>query len=207
MAFALFLGLSVSLWAQVPAGERLSQRMEARAGETCLICNRPVQSGDVAYLAGGQRAALHAAECCEGPFLAQPARHMAKMRPNDILFSGTANIGLPAAWLWPGLYLLLGLATGGFCAHAAVRKGRPPIRWFFTGLILPVAACIFLAFFSPPADSPALPAGLRKVPKTREPARCPGCGRENHPAATDCAACGAEMVPTAVSEVRTARAS
>lgn len=204
VGLAVFLA---SVLVPLPAAERLSEPMPARNGETCLVCNQAVGETDVAYLAGGQRVAMHATDQCEGEFLKRPAEYMAKLRPNDILFSHVANLGVSGVWLWPGLYVLAGLVSGSLCAHKAVQKGRPPLRWFLAGFVFSVAAYVAVCLAAPTAKSAAVPAGFRKVPLTRDPVPCAACGRQNHPAAERCADCGAALVPLVQSEVSAVRSS
>lgn len=200
----LFLLLSpVSLF----GSEKLSDRLEAREGETCLVCNGPVHKGDSAYLANGQRVALHAADCCEGEFLRKPAQFMAKTRPNDILFSGTANVGISGTWLWAVVYVLLGLGMGGLCSHTAVQKGRSPLCWFFGGFFCSIPAFVYLCTRRASELATAVPSGLGKVPLTRDPVPCPGCGYDNHPSAQRCSDCGAKLEPKSRSEVSAVRRS
>jgi ribosomal protein L40E len=49
-----------------------------------------------------------------------------------------------------------------------------------------------------------VPAGLRKIATTREPAPCPACGATNHPSAAKCLECGAALRPQTRSEVEKA---
>lgn len=175
MVYLGALVFSLLLAAPVLSQEVVSERMEAREGETCLVCNLRVGKGDAAYLVGGQRAPVHEGEC-EGELLAEPAAQMAKTRPNNILFSHTANVGIADQWIWVGVYVLIALAAGGLIAHLAIGKGRR-LR------------------------------GLGKVPLTREPVPCPGCGRFNHPSAARCNGCGGTLEPSAASEVSAVRSA
>ncbi len=97
--------------------------------------------------------------------------------------------------LWFGLYILVGLIFGGLAAGTALRKGMPPVRWFFLGMIFtaPVWAYLSICNCHGPASGRAT---------TLPPLACPKCGALNHPAARGCPACGAALTPTAVSEVR-----
>lgn len=174
----------------VSATERLSERLSAEEGETCVVCNEGVSAGDVAYHAGGQRVAVH--QACEAEFLSDPAAHVARLRPSNMIFGAETGTRIPAGWMWLGLFALLGLVFGGLCAQAAVGKGRSPGTSFLLGMFFSVPAYIYLLL---------QPAGCRRPPLTRAPAPCPGCGHANHPAASQCGDCGAPLKPSARSEV------
>ncbi len=47
-----------------------------------------------------------------------------------------------------------------------------------------------------------LPPGQWKLRLTRDPVPCPSCGGTNHPAASQCAGCGAALNPVAPSETK-----
>lgn len=188
------------------AAERFSERLPARQGETCIVCNKPVGGGDIAYLARGQRAAVHM-EDCEAVLLEEPGRHMAKMRPSSILFTSEAGAGIPGGWLLVGLWVLLGLFFGGLCAHRAVRLRRSPAACFLLGFFFSVPAYVYVCSRKPATDAARIPEGLRKVPATRDPAPCPACGHDNHPSARQCTSCGAALEPLAPSETSALRSS
>ena len=98
--------------------------------------------------------------------------------------------------LWFGLYVLAGLIFGGLAAGTALRKGMPPVRWFFLGLVFtaPVWAYLLICNCQGASES-----GREK---TLHPLACPKCGALNHPAAAGCLGCGAGLTPAAASEVR-----
>lgn len=77
------------------------------------------------------------------------------------------------AYLLIGLLALLGVMLAGFTAHRLVLKSR---------------------------GAAALPAGLGKIPATKQPVLCPMCGGENHPAARGCLHCGGTLTPLESSE-------
>jgi hypothetical protein len=191
----LLLGLTA--W----ANEHLSERMPARDGETCHICNGKVGKGDAAYLASGQRVALHAADCCEGKFLKDSQVHTASLRPNSIQAVAVAGVGLASRWMWFGIYVLAGLVFGGFTAHLAVRKGYSPAGWFLRGFVLLGGAYLYLCRKPARPGASSAPVGLAKVPLTSQPVACPACGEPNHPSASQCLACGGRMLPRVASEV------
>ena len=194
LAVLLLFGLGLA------RAERLSERMPARQGETCLVCNGKVGYGDAVYRADGQRVALHAVGC-ESAFLGNPRAYTAALRPSNALFSAGTSIGLAGYWLWTGLYVLLALVSGGLGAHFAVSKGRSPAGWFLACSLLPVIAALYLLVKRPAAGTWPIPNGLRKLPLTRDPSPCPFCGHTNHPAAMACPGCGTTLKPQAHSEV------
>ncbi len=123
----------VLLLAWVPncaAEDALSKRMQAKPDETCVVCNQATKEGDAAYLCGGQRVAVHAADCCEGEFLKDPAKYTAAMRPNNMIMTGEERTAMSSTWIWVGLLALLGLMLAGFVAQAVARipKGTAKVR-------------------------------------------------------------------------------
>lgn len=171
-------------------------------GDICIVCNRPVGPDDRAYLIDGQRVAVHAAE--DDLFRRDSNRYLAHVRPRGGLL-GTepdAQAALTTHWLAFGAYVLLGLIFAGLSGYGAVNRGLRPVPWFFLGLAFNVIAYLVLltrprshAGFEEPAR------GLSKVHVTYAPEPCPGCGAPNHPSASACAGCGAQLVPRVNSEV------
>ena len=196
-AIVLSLLLGLTAW----ANEHLSERMAAREGETCRVCNGKVGKGDAAYLANGQRVTLHAADCCEGKFLKEPRVYTAALRPSSIQAAGVAGVGLASGWMWFGIYVLAGLVFGGLSAHLAVRKGYSPAGWFLLGFVLLAGPYLWLYRRPSRPGASDAPPGLAKVPLTSQPVACPVCGEPNHPSASQCLACGGGMEPIVLSEV------
>lgn len=199
---AALLLLASSAW----AAETLSPRLNAAEGETCIVCDRAVSSRDAAYRCDGQRVAMHAAGCCEGEFLKDPSRYVANLQPRNMIFDARAPFGLAGAWIWVGVFALVGIVCGGFCAQLAIHKGHSPLKAFLLGLFFSVPAWAYLATRPRAPGSTRAPEGLRKVPLTSEPVRCPSCGEANHPLARQCSACGASLSPAAPSEAEAWRA-
>jgi uncharacterized paraquat-inducible protein A len=135
----------------------------------------------------------------------------ASLQPRSALFQETSKPASPLArgWFLLGLYIMLGLLAGAVCGYVAVARGLAPMRWFFAGLAFNVVALLAL-LARPRADTSKLPAGippgLAKVPTTRTPMPCPKCGAENHPAATRCTGCGADLQPSVESDLQRLRA-
>ena len=117
-------------------------------------------------------------------------------------FSGPS---MAASWAWVGILALAGVVFGGLCAQVAFRKGRSPARWLVLGLLFSAFAFLYLCIAAPAAGARALPSGLRKMPLTRDPSRCPGCGHPNHPSARRCLGCGGALTPSAHSEAAAAQ--
>ncbi len=67
-------------------------------------------------------------------------------RPRGALFSEEGPSGQPLSlgWFVLGLYVLVGLIFAGACAHEAVHRALPPIRWFFAGLFLNAVSYLIL---------------------------------------------------------------
>ena len=198
-------------------GEVVGPRVPARPGETCIVCNNPVGPDDAVYLVQGQRVPVHAAE--EREFLSHPRRYLIRLKPlggallgADSNQPGMANRAgnnqqkVSRAWIYGGLYVLLGLVFAAACAHRALHIGYSPWAWFGLGLTLNVVAYILL-LTRPKREvrAPAgVPLGLGKIAATHAPQRCPKCGAFNHPSAAQCLGCGASLSPGAESEVRRA---
>lgn len=127
-------------------------------------------------------------------------------RPNGALFQQPEDASSPLkdAWLILGLYVILGLVAGATCGYLAVGRGLSPLPWFFAGLLLNVVALAVLVIARRPADLShypgGIPSGLKKVPTTRAPRRCPGCGANNHPAARSCTSCRGPLNPLVEAE-------
>ena len=119
-------------------------------------------------------------------------------RPRGALFSEEGPSGQPLSlgWFALGLYVLVGLIFAGTCAHEAVHRALPPIRWFFAGLFLNAVSYLILLTRAP-GDAgqffAGIPRGLRKVPHTYYSQECPACSYHNHPAGDHCEGCGAKM--------------
>src|SRR5690349_2593037 len=136
--------------------EGVGQRVRPEAGETCIVCNNPVDPDDSVYLVQGQRVPVHAgAE--EHEFLARPRKYLMQLKPlgaallgADSNQPGMANRadddhpGVSGTWIYSGLYVLLGLVFGAVCAHRALRTGYSPKAWFGLGLVLNAFAYILL---------------------------------------------------------------
>ena len=204
------LGLTVLLvLSHALLGQELGRKagtyrvIEPRAGETCIVCEKAIGPKDRAYEFEGQRVPVHVG-ACDIAFLRNPGHYLARLKPRGAFLSAEPNLGPSISWGWfaLGVYVLLGLVFGAFCANRAVNHALKPWPWFLAGFFLNLFG--FLALVTRPAgDSRAagLPPGLVKVPTTYSPRVCPRCGATNHPSATSCAECGNRTEPLVSSEV------
>lgn len=190
----------------VIGGRVIGKQVEPRPGETCLVCNLPLDKDDVAYLVNGQRLAVHRKTCYD-KLLSDPWRFLALLRPQGaFLGAGLEARGLSPAWFLLGLYVLTGLLFAALCAHRALHAGHNPAAWFGVGLAINLVGYLWL-LTKPMKDVHApegIPGGLAKIPATYSPEVCPACGKANHPSAHACASCGAQLRPAIPSEVEKA---
>ena len=208
VALLLTLLLTLTLSAPVSAADvETIETTEPGQRLSCLVCPKPIEGEHVVIEHRGRRVHLHPGDCVD-VWHSDPDRYFRAMQPNAALFDEDALRGDDGnGWLYLGLYVLSALFCGGFCSYTAISRGRSAVEWFFLGLAFNVLA-IAAVLLKPVVDTSALPAGipagLRKVPQTREPVRCPACGAEAHPSASRCAACGAALEPLVQSEVERA---
>ncbi|MCZ6543881.1 MAG: hypothetical protein O6768_09465 [Planctomycetota bacterium] len=173
-------------------------------GEQCLVCGLPIRDANAVFVRYKGRL-FAVTEKLMDDFAGDPDRYFSQLQVLGALFDERAPAATPPHqfWLFLGLYVLAGLVAGGACGYLAVCKGLPPVRWFFGGLVVNVAAIAALLCMHKSRDfaAPAgIPAGLCKVPTTYAPVYCPHCGAENHPATGACSDCGAAMQPSVTAE-------
>jgi hypothetical protein len=126
------------------------------------------------------------------------------LQPQSALFHQESDAHYPAVgsgWFLFGVWVLLALIFGGLSGYAAVSKGLNPIPHFFIGFFLSALGYIYVLTRPALAKRGEVPAGLVKVHTTFAPMPCPQCGSTQHPAATKCLGCGAELQPLTQSEV------
>ena len=204
IGLALILTASHLLFAQEPGRETTTYPVvEARAGETCIVCGKAIGAKDRVYGVEGQRVPVHVG-ACENAFLHNPALYLARLKPRGAFLGAEPNLGPGISWGWfaLGIYVLLGLVFGAFCAYRAVNHALRPWPWFLAGFFLNLFG--FLALVTRPSgvsSMAGLPSGLVKIPATYSPRPCPVCERMNHPSATSCAECGSKIEPLVTSEV------
>jgi hypothetical protein len=200
IGLALILTASHSLLGQEPGkGTPTYPMAEPRKGGTCIVCDKAVGAKDRVYEVEGQRVPVHVGTC-DRAFRRNPGHFLARLKPRGAFLGAEPNLGPNISWGWFafGIYVLLGLAFGAFCAYRAVNHALKPWSWFLAGFFLNVFG--FLALVTRPAGDSSragLPPGLVKVPATY----CPRCGAMNHPSATSCAGCGSKLDPLVASEV------
>ena len=204
IGLALILTASHSLVGQEPAREIATYPVvEPRAGETCIVCDKTVGATDRVYEVEGQRVPVHMG-ACDNAFRRAPGHFLARLKPRGAFLGAEPNLGpnFSLGWFAFGIYVLLGLVFGAFCAYRAVNHALRPWPWFLAGFFLNVFG--FLALVTRPAGDSSvagLPPGLVKVPTTYSPRVCPRCGATNHPSATSCAGCGNKIEALVSSEV------
>jgi hypothetical protein len=177
--------------------------VKPRAGETCVVCNKAVGAKDRVYEVEGQRVPVHVG-ACDNSFRRKPEHFLVRLKPRGAFLGAEPNLAPHISWGWFafGVYVLLGLVFGAFCASRAVNQALKPWPWFLAGFFLNLFG--FLALVTRPAGESSkagLPPGLVKVPTTYSPRACPRCGAMNHPSASSCVRCGNEIEPLVVSEV------
>jgi hypothetical protein len=204
IGLALFFAAAQALLCQEPGGQTTTYPVvEARAGEICIVCEKPVGATDRVYEVEGQRVAVHVG-ACDNAFLRQPERYLARLKPRGAFLGAEPNLAPNISWGWFafGIYVLLGLVFGAFCAYRAVNRALKPWPWFLAGFFFNLFG--FLALVTRPAGDSSragLPRGMVKVPTTYSPRVCPRCGAMNHPSATTCAGCERKIEPLVISEV------
>jgi hypothetical protein len=184
-------------------GRVLGYEVPSRPDEFCIVCRRSIGKAGVVYLVNGQRVPIHVSDCY-ARFRRNPLAYLASLQPHGaFLGAGSETQNLPWGWFVAGLYVLAGVVFGALCAHRALGAGRNPAAWFGAGLALNIVGYVWLLARPKLAiESPGgVPEGLGKTPASLGPQPCPRCGRMNHPAATQCADCGAQLQPTVSSEV------
>lgn len=193
LAGAVVLGVGV-LVAGAPA---------AGAKRYCAVCDGPIEGLAAQRRIGGHRVLVHVQ--CAAKFDRDPDRFASRALPQGALFQEQVRPQPPVGrgWLFLALYVLFGLCFGAACAYLAIDRGRPAKAWFALGFLFSLVALIVLLTRPRPPAGPTAP-GLAKVPTTREPVPCPGCGASNHPASERCTGCGRPLDPRAPSEVSAA---
>jgi hypothetical protein len=191
----------------VANGKILGESVAPKSGEICVVCNEPIGDNDAVYLVKGQRVPVHLIVCYH-KLQAHPEVFLAQLQPKGA-FLGAGGGEQKASYFWflAGLYILVGLVFAALCAHQALQSGHSPVTWFGVGLVL--NALGYLLLLTRPRGVVAalggVPKGLHKIAATHAPQPCPGCGKMNHPSATECAGCGGRLQPVVESEVEKAQ--
>ena len=174
-------------------------RTKTAEGEQCIVCGAVMTDGDVVELRYKGRV-IHVAPQLLEELLDDPDQYFHKMQARSALFDEESRGEPSNVWLYFGLYVLAGLVFAALCGYLAVSRGLAPLPWFAAGLVGNVAAFVVL-MVTPRGDTSNVPAGFKKVPVTASPLTCPRCGRLNHPSATTCAGCHADLSPAVTSDV------
>lgn len=172
-------------------------------GEQCLVCSLAIE-GETVVAVRYKGRLFHVKESMLEELRRDPDAYFRKLQARSGLFDEEAVGPRPprTGWMAVGLYVVAGLVCGALSFGLALRRSRRALPWFFAGLAGNVLALGALVLAGPGADgSRALPAGLAKIPSTRAPLPCPGCGAPNHPAAEACTSCGAALAPAVEAEI------
>ena len=189
---------------------------QSTVAETCIICGKEVADSTITVEYRGKTYALHSIEEKAIWDKALQAGTLdsivAKTEPRGALFQGDTYFLNPERdtedffsrfGMAIGIWILVAVVSGGIGAAFAVKTHRTPIIAFVIAVLLPVVG-VALAFLLPQGQ-PQFEMRGHKIPKTHAGILCPRCGRSNHPSATSCLSCGAEIRPSAESEVTKAR--
>ena len=203
----IFLILIPSIVLSFPTeGDADYKKVAPKKNERCIICDVPLTEEDFALMVRGRRVPLKAAMF--DSFMNNQEKYFSKLQPKSALFqenmdapAGVAQGGVSMGWFWFGVYVLVGLIFGGMTAYTAVAKGLSAVPHFFIGFFLPVIGFAYVMSRPSSVKKGEIPDGLVKVPTTSAPEQCPKCNYTNHPSATACAGCGAELQPEIASEV------
>ena len=191
---------------QISAASDSSQyrQIPVKDGDVCVVCDKPLGKDGLAILYKGRRVPFFNREQFR-IFLDNPAKYFAKLQPRTALFdeNAVAQKSMQFGWLFFGVWVTIALICGAISAGIALRKGLPPVKWFFVGLIGSVFGLIFAAI-QPAKEKVELPEKLAKISTTPAPQPCPNCGEYNHPTAKKCANCGKTLTPATESEVHRA---
>ena len=204
IGLALFLAISHALVGQEPGGKNMAYPVvEARAGETCIVCDKPIGAKDRVYEVEGQRVPVHVG-ACDNALRRNPEHFLARLKPRGAFLGAEPSLGPNITWGWFafGMYVVLGLVFGALCAYRAVNYALKPWPWFLAGFFLNLFGFLALVTRQVGVSSLAgLSPGLVKVPATYSPRPCPRGGKMNHPSAASCAGCGYKIEPLVTSEV------
>ena len=206
LLIALFAAGPLCAAATDPSGEGSWTVLDQRpaAGEQCLVCRQAIHDGDIVELRyKGRR--FHVADKMMADFESDPESYFSDIELHSALFDESAMDApsMASGWLLFGLWVLVSLTTGALCAYLAIGRGKPPVVWFFAGLLLNVVGVVAVLASGRGETSRLVggaPDGLTKIPSTHAPRRCPGCGATNHPAARRCSACATNLEPSIQAE-------
>ncbi|MFQ5638061.1 MAG: hypothetical protein ACE5IR_08705 [bacterium] len=177
--------------------------------ERCLVCGVALTPDDIVLIVRGRRVPLN--QAMVDSFLNNQEEYFAKLQPKSALFQenlqaplGSSQGGMSLGWFLFGAYILIALTFSGLSGNAAIVKGLPPIPHFFIGFFFSLFGYLYVLTRPEAADKGHIPKGLTKVPVTKAPIVCPQCGNTNHPTATGCLQCKAQLEPAWESEINRA---
>ncbi len=190
--------------AQSPGTDSQLMRVPTKPGDICVVCGTALKDSGTAILYKGRRVPLANQEMLQ-QFLDRPEHYFAKLQPRGALFQEETVTNVSRRWGWFifGVWVFVALLCAAIGAGLSLRKGYPPVKGFFIGLIGSLFGVAWMAA-RPARTNVRLPPHLAKLPTTAAPLACPSCGALNHPAAKKCPTCGAGLTPQITSEVERA---
>ena len=119
------------------------------------MCDKTVGATDRVYEVEGQRVPVHMG-ACDNAFRRAPEHFLARLKPRGAFLGAEPNLGpnVSLGWFAFGIYVLLGLVFGAFCAYRAVNHALRPWPWFLAGFFLNVFG--FLALVTRPAGDSSM---------------------------------------------------
>ena len=178
------------------------KRLSIKKGDRCIICDIPLkESTGIALLIKGRRVTVDLEHLDE--FLQNKDFYFSKLKPKGALFQESAVLlnTLKSGWFILGCLFVFSLIMGGLSCHLAIKKGYPPVSWFFIGFFLNIFGYLWVVL-KKKRTVQEFPAGWTKVPQTSSPVHCPSCGTPNHPGAERCIKCKNRLSPEIETEVR-----
>ena len=186
------------------------------SAETCIICGKEVDDPTITVKYRGKTYPIHSLE--EKALWDKAEREgtldsiVAKVEPRGALFQGDSRFLNPEGeqkdffsrfGMAIGVWILVALVSGGVGAALAVKTHRAPLAAFLVAFLLPVVGLTISCLL--PRSQPQFEMRGHRIPKTHAGIQCPDCGRSNHPSASRCLTCGADLSPSFESEVSKAR--
>ncbi len=185
------------------AGEILAdpQTRAPQVGDVCIACGASHDHIEAVKMHKGRWVPV--CEKCDGTAVtsANLDSFFMDLQPRGALFqeSSISEREMNPGWFLFGVWVAIALLAAAFSGAVAIRKGLPPVKWFFTGLIGSVFGAIY-TLMQPAKETIEIPENLGKIPTTAAPIPCPDCQQLNHPSASACAHCGNALNPAVVSE-------
>ena len=143
MRSLLVVVLLTALLAPLAVAVNIEGPFPAKSGERCIVCNAPLTSKDSAYVVEGRRVAV--SKLMEAQFLQNPLHYVTMLRPEATGLDARPEASFASAYLWTGVFVLIGLMFGGACAQMAMAKGLSKWPWFVLGFLFSLPAVLVLA--------------------------------------------------------------